>query len=120
MGRAKSIVRTRGPVARFAGDLREARIKANLPTYRQMAGVTGWRTHNVLSEADRGARLPTWRTTEAYLRGLGIPAAEIHQTWRKRWEQARYDEASQVEKARRAGARKEAEAARRRRPGKGV
>ena len=66
MGRTKNVKNYTRPAARFAADLREARIEADAPTYREMAAATG-SAHSSLSEADRGERLPTWECTVCYL-----------------------------------------------------
>ncbi|MBF6074264.1 helix-turn-helix domain-containing protein [Nocardia beijingensis] len=70
-----------GPVQAFAADLRQLRAAAGNPKYLQMARATG-RSRTALSEAAGGDHLPTWETTEAFIRACG---AEVG-PWRLKWE----------------------------------
>ncbi|WP_433726509.1 helix-turn-helix domain-containing protein [Nocardia sp. CA-129566] len=70
-----------GPVQAFAAELRKLRAGAGDPKYLQMARMTG-RSRTALSEAAGGDHLPTWETTEAFVKACG---ADIG-TWRLRWE----------------------------------
>lgn len=87
MGRTKTPIKVDGPTGRFAELLRDARLDAGGPTYRAMAERANW-SHNALSQADRGDRIPTWECTCAYLFGLGINGKAIETTWRERWRTA--------------------------------
>jgi tetratricopeptide (TPR) repeat protein len=81
MGRRERPIRAEdGPVAVFAAQLRRLRVEAGSPTYRQL----GERVHfaaSGLSAATRGARLPTWPVTEAFVVACGGDVEE----WRERW-----------------------------------
>ena len=81
MGRRERPIRAQdGPVAVFAAQLRRLRVAAGSPTYRQL----GERAHfaaSGLSAATRGARLPTWPVTEAFVVACGGDVDE----WRERW-----------------------------------
>jgi hypothetical protein len=77
-----------GPVGEFAAALRQERDRAGRPTYRQMAR-TAHRSQTSLSEAAGGRVLPTWETTEAFLRACGVTELE---SWRRRWEHSRGDD----------------------------
>lgn len=90
VGRRKCVLKHKGPVGVFASGLRAARIEADEPSYRRMAEVTGC-SHNSLSEADRGAKLPTWKSTRAYLRACSVPDKEISSVWHPRWKTAKRD-----------------------------
>jgi hypothetical protein len=72
-----------GPVEGFASQLRELRDQAGRPKYSTMA-LRAHRSRTGLSEAAGGERLPTWDTTEAFVRACGGDVA----SWRERWEQA--------------------------------
>lgn len=68
------------PLLRFAADLRQLRIKADTPSYRQLAA----RAHTSaasLSVAAGGRALPTLAVTLAYVEGCGGDA----EAWRLRW-----------------------------------
>lgn len=70
-----------GPVQAFAADLRRLREQAGSPKYLQMARMTG-RSRTALSEAAGGDHLPTWETTEAFVKACGGDMG----TWRIKWE----------------------------------
>jgi hypothetical protein len=81
---SRSVNTDDGPVAAFAADLRALRVKAGSPSYREMekrANVS----YAVLSRADSGYALPTWATTEAYVKACGDDPG----SWRVRWERTR-------------------------------
>jgi hypothetical protein len=70
-----------GPVAGLAAGLRRLRAEAGTPTYRQLAE----RSHfapSVLSAAARGARLPTWAVTQAFVQACGGDVAQWREHWR--------------------------------------
>ncbi|MFI2281354.1 helix-turn-helix domain-containing protein [Nocardia beijingensis] len=69
------------PVHAFAADLRRLRAEAGDPKYLQMARLSG-RSRTALSEAAGGDHLPTWETTEAFVKACGGDAG----TWRLKWE----------------------------------
>jgi len=76
------------PVAEFAAALRRERDRAGRPTYRQMAR-TAHRSQTSLSEAAGGRTMPTWETTEAFLRACAVTDLE---PWRRHWESSRGDD----------------------------
>ncbi len=78
-----------GPVQAFAADLRRLRTDAGSPKYLQMARLTG-RSRTALSEAAGGDHLPTWETTEAFVKACGGDVG----TWLAKWERVQ-DQLSQ-------------------------
>ncbi|WP_157128844.1 helix-turn-helix domain-containing protein [Nocardia amamiensis] len=70
-----------GPVQAFAAELRRLRVEAGNPKYLQMARMTG-RSRTALSEAAGGDHLPTWETTEAFVRACDGDV----DAWRIEWE----------------------------------
>ncbi|WP_329172742.1 nSTAND1 domain-containing NTPase [Streptomyces sp. NBC_01477] len=68
------------PVLRFAADLRQLRLKAGAPSYRQLA-VRAHASAASLSVAAGGRRLPTLAVTIAYVEGCGGDV----EAWRLRW-----------------------------------
>jgi len=72
-----------GPVEAFAGQLRVLRDRAGRPSYASMARRVH-RSQTTLSEAAGGDRLPTWDTTEAYVRACSGDPDE----WLPRWQAA--------------------------------
>ena len=74
-----------GPIAEFAAELRGVRDRAGRPTYREMARKVH-RSQTSLSEAAGGRIVPTWETTEAFLRACDVDDLP---SWRRRWEQCR-------------------------------
>ncbi|MGQ4619849.1 helix-turn-helix domain-containing protein [Nocardia sp. R7R-8] len=76
-----------GPVASFAQSLRELRQQAGNPKYLQMARMTG-RSRTALSEAAGGERLPSWETTEAFVKACDGSDYELSAR-RRAWEHAR-------------------------------
>jgi hypothetical protein len=85
MGRRKTPISGEGPVPTLAEELRTLRVTANSPTYRAMSKISNI-SHNALSEADRGQRLPTWPCVRAYLVGCGVTDVAEFERWRQRWE----------------------------------
>jgi hypothetical protein len=85
MGRHKTPIVGDGPVPTFAVELQALRAESGKPTYRQMAKKANF-SHNGLSQADRGIRLPTWDCVRAYLKGCDVTAPEEIERWRQRWE----------------------------------
>ncbi|HCT76342.1 MAG TPA: hypothetical protein DGT23_07085 [Micromonosporaceae bacterium] len=83
----KELVCAGGPVAGFAGALREARRKAGSPTYRQMAQSAHY-SGPALSQAANGAKLPTWPVTAAYLKACGVTELA---PWENDWKIARLE-----------------------------
>ncbi|MEV6971331.1 helix-turn-helix transcriptional regulator [Hamadaea sp. NPDC051192] len=69
-----------GPIARFAIELRQLRQSSGGRTYAALARRARV-SASALSDAARGARLPTWPVVEAFVAACGPePAA-----WRERW-----------------------------------
>ncbi|HEY0639144.1 MAG TPA: helix-turn-helix transcriptional regulator, partial [Pseudonocardiaceae bacterium] len=73
-----------GPLAGFAGDLRELRRRAGSPSYREMAASSPV-SHTSLSRAAKGRALPTWKVVECYLSACGVSVAAMRR-WRARWQ----------------------------------
>lgn len=71
-----------GPLAQFAIDLRELRAAAGL-TYRAL-GEQAHYSHTSLSRAAKGERLPSWETTQAFVRACGANPEEVEE-WHHRW-----------------------------------
>lgn len=72
-----------GPLAAFALDLRRLRSDAGL-TYRQMASVAKY-SHNALSQAAGGQRLPSLEVTLAYAKACGGDS----RLWERHWYETR-------------------------------
>ncbi|MGW4094794.1 helix-turn-helix domain-containing protein [Nocardia sp. NPDC004750] len=72
-----------GPIQAFAAELRKLRSEAGNPKYLQMARISG-RSRTALSEAAGGDHLPTWETTEAFVKACGGDVG----AWLIRWESA--------------------------------
>lgn len=68
------------PLLRFAGDLRDLRVKAGRPPYRAMAGQAHY-SAAALSEAAGGRKLPSLELTLSYVRACD---GDIR-TWEQRW-----------------------------------
>jgi hypothetical protein len=71
-----------GPLRSFAFDLRQLRVQAGSPSYRNLAS----RTHfsiSTLSAAASGKTFPTRAVTLAYVRACGGPETQ----WEERWRQ---------------------------------
>lgn len=71
---------TGGPIAEFARDLRELRISAGNPSYRELARRALF-VPSVLSGAASGFRLPTLPVTLAFVAACGGDSA----VWERRW-----------------------------------
>ena len=69
-----------GPLRAFAQGLRDLRVAAGSPTYRELARVAHV-SQSALSAAASGQALPTWEVTAAYVRACGGDVA----AWRERW-----------------------------------
>ena len=72
-------------IAQFAAGLRQLRADAGNPSFRKMAGVSGYISHTTLHEAATGNRLASWETTREFVKACGGDEAR----WRARWERAR-------------------------------
>ncbi|MER0246525.1 hypothetical protein AAHZ94_32055, partial [Streptomyces sp. HSW2009] len=72
-----------GPVQQFAHGLRQLRVDAGSPTYRELARRAGYSVA-VLSRAAGGERLPTLEAALAYVAACGGEVEE----WRRRWHEA--------------------------------
>ncbi|CAL9672834.1 nSTAND1 domain-containing NTPase [Streptomyces sp. enrichment culture] len=70
----------KGPVQRFAVQLRELRRQAGGPTYRAMARMTSY-SSTTLADAAGGERLPSLPVALAYVQACGGDREE----WEKRW-----------------------------------
>lgn len=77
------------PLVSLALGLRELRRSAGSPSYRDMSRQVH-RSQTTLSEAAGGRSMPTWETTEAYVRACGGQPEE----WRERWAAAARREAA--------------------------
>ena len=69
-----------GPLKGFAQGLRDLRVAAGSPTYRELARIAQV-SQSALSAAASGQALPTWEVTEAYVRACRGDLA----VWRERW-----------------------------------
>ncbi|WP_280447093.1 helix-turn-helix domain-containing protein [Nocardia brasiliensis] len=65
----------------FAAELRQLRAEAGNPKYLQMQRMSG-RSRTALSEAAGGDHVPTWETTEAFVRACGGDVG----AWLLKWE----------------------------------
>jgi hypothetical protein len=74
-------------ITKFAEELRRLRAAAGNPSYRKMAGISGFISHTTLHEAAAGTRFASWETTREFARACRGDEAE----WRARWERARDD-----------------------------
>jgi hypothetical protein len=89
MGRPeKPLDGTDDPIAAFANDLRELRLRAGNPSYRQLAR-TAMFAPSVLSSAASGYRLPTLAVTLAFVSACGGDRAAWERRWRRVNAQAR-------------------------------
>jgi hypothetical protein len=78
----KPLEGTGDPIAEFARDLRELRLRAGNPSYRQLAR-TAMFAPSVLSSAASGYRLPTLPVTLAFVSACGGDAAAWERRWRR-------------------------------------
>ena len=89
MGRPERPITTVGPVAAFAERLRTLRRTAGGPNgqrnYRTMAAVAKTSPAS-LSLAASGKKLPSWKTTLAYIRACGVTDPQEIQQWLQDWE----------------------------------
>jgi hypothetical protein len=83
VGRPESPVTVSGPVGAFAAELRELRVQAGRPTYRQLSRNANY-SAATLARAAGGQALPSLDVTLAYVRACRGDL--VH--WRRRWEQA--------------------------------
>jgi DNA polymerase III delta prime subunit len=84
MGRPeKPLDATSDPIAAFAHDLRELRLRAGNPSYRELAR-TALFAPSVLSSAASGYRLPTLPVTLAFVSSCGGDCV----VWERRWRRA--------------------------------
>ncbi|WP_329101646.1 helix-turn-helix transcriptional regulator [Micromonospora sp. NBC_01699] len=72
-----------GPVAEFAVSLRQLRLRAGSPSYRELAKRAGF-SPSVLSAATSGFSLPSLPVTLALVQACGGD----QQDWRRRWREA--------------------------------
>jgi hypothetical protein len=86
MARRERPISAESPLAEFATGLRELCSQARIK-YRIMEDITYY-SHDVLSRAANGKKLPTWDVTRAYVAACGGDVVE----WRARWESARAGE----------------------------
>ncbi|BCJ51452.1 hypothetical protein Asp14428_29270 [Actinoplanes sp. NBRC 14428] len=81
MGRPEKPVNSAGGVvAEFASELRQLRVKAGNPTYREMA-CSAMFSSSVLSSAASGNRMPSLPVTLAFVAACGGD----RDAWRQRW-----------------------------------
>lgn len=73
-----------GTTRQLSADLRALRASAGNPSFRRMAGRSGFISHTTLHEAATGSRLPSWETVREFVRACGGDERE----WRSRWEVA--------------------------------
>ncbi|MGB3735670.1 MAG: helix-turn-helix transcriptional regulator [Ilumatobacter sp.] len=71
-----------GPVAAFASQLRDLRVLAGRPSYRELATRANY-SSSALSEAARGRRLPSFEVTLAFVRACDGDEP----TWASRWQE---------------------------------
>jgi WD40 repeat protein/energy-coupling factor transporter ATP-binding protein EcfA2 len=87
VGRPERVLdRDGGLLQTFAADLRQLRVDAGTPSYRQLSERVGYSV-TALSDAAGGRRLPGLALTLAYVRGCGGDEAE----WEARWRRVRAD-----------------------------
>ncbi|WP_460068161.1 nSTAND1 domain-containing NTPase [Streptomyces sp. YKOK-I1] len=72
-----------GPVQRLAHDLRQLRMAAGGPSYREMAKTAGF-SATTLSQAAAGERLPSLAVVRGYVHACGADPEE----WEPRWKEA--------------------------------
>lgn len=70
-----------GPLPRFAYELRQLRVRAGSPSYRQLARRAHF-SPTALSEAAGGEQLPSLAVTLAYVRACDGDPAEWEELWR--------------------------------------
>jgi hypothetical protein len=70
-----------GALARFAADLRELRMRAGGPTYRELA-LRAFYSASTLSQAASGVAFPSRAVTVAFVSACGGDAAEWDRRWR--------------------------------------
>jgi transcriptional regulator with XRE-family HTH domain len=70
----------------FADRLREEKDRAGL-SYREIAAIA-YRDHSQMVRAAKGAVLPSWNVTRAFLKGCGIPQHQLG-PWRQLWSATR-------------------------------
>lgn len=68
-------------IEQLARDLRALRASVGNPSFRKMAGLSGYISHTTLHEAATGSRLPSWQTTREFVRACGGDEGQ----WRSRW-----------------------------------
>ncbi len=76
---------TAASIADFARDLRELRLKAGAPSYRDLYRRSGGRlSPATLSRALSGQACPRWEVTAHFLMCCGVLGEDL-QPWRERW-----------------------------------
>jgi hypothetical protein len=70
-----------GALARFAAELRELRVRAGSPTYRELA-LRAFYSASTLSQAASGGVVPTRAVTLAFVRACGGDVADWDRRWR--------------------------------------
>ena len=68
-------------IQQLARDLRALRASVGNPSFRKMAGQSGYISHTTLHEAATGSRLPSWETTREFVRACGGEETQ----WWSRW-----------------------------------
>lgn len=76
-----------GAADRFALSLRRARREAGDPSYRELAGRTGYSISSI-SRTLNGATFPRWAFTGLLLKSFGVSQEQIQGYWRRRWLEA--------------------------------
>ena len=79
--REKPIDPAGGVLARFAAELRELRVRAGSPTYRELA-LRAFYSASTLSQAASGLVVPSRAVTLAFVSACGGDAAEWDRRWR--------------------------------------
>ncbi len=85
MGRSLSLDPTASPAHAFAHQLRELRTAAGEPSFDAMATRANC-SKTQLHAATTGKNLPTWSTTEAFLRACKV-SDDLMPEWQQRWQE---------------------------------
>lgn len=88
MGRPeREIDPERGPIERFAAELRKVRSQVGRPAYRQLSKKAHY-SAATLAAAAAGHRLPRWEVASAYLKACDVDDLG---PWHELWEQTRLE-----------------------------
>ena len=68
-------------IQQLARDLRALRASVGNPSFRKMAGQSGYISHTTLHEAATGSRLPSWETTREFVRACGGRETQWWSKW---------------------------------------